>query len=98
MLIRTGSRQGSLGTWSNLRVLVLSNVIIYVSTGIHVAAIVWNRLEAKQLVSGAMNGLFSPSYDGRHEMDVFEDGMRKQLAMAVFSLAINVSTLATDDN
>ena len=39
-----------------------------------------------------MDGLFSPSYDGRREMDVLEDRMHKQLAMAVFSLAINVSS------
>ena len=71
--------------------LVLSTVAIYMSTGTYVAALIWNRVQANQLVSRAMDGLFSPSYDGPHEMAVFEDSMRKQFSMAVFGLEINVS-------
>ena len=71
--------------------LVLSTVVIYMSTGTYVAALIWNRVQANQLVSRAMDGLFSPSYDGPHEMAVFEDAMRKQFSMAVFGLEINVS-------
>ncbi|PIL28294.1 hypothetical protein GSI_09582 [Ganoderma sinense ZZ0214-1] len=59
------------------------------STGIYVAALIWNRWEANHLVSGAMDGLFSPSYDGRREMAAFDGGMRKQFSMAVFGLEIN---------
>ncbi|KAM5536531.1 hypothetical protein V8D89_009808 [Ganoderma adspersum] len=59
------------------------------STGTYVTALIWNRVQANQLVSRAMDGLFSPSYDGPHEMAVFEDAMRKQFSMAVLGLEIN---------
>ena len=84
------SRRGSLAQ-ARVKVLVLSNILIYTSAATYVAALVWNRTQANRLVSGAMDGLFSPSYDGLHEMAVFEDGMRKQFSMAVFALEVNVS-------
>ncbi|KAM5536539.1 hypothetical protein V8D89_009816, partial [Ganoderma adspersum] len=76
-------------THTNVRILVFSTVLLYLSNGTYVAALIWNRTQANRLVLGAMDGLFSPSHDGAHEMGVFEDGMRKQRSMAVFALQIN---------
>ena len=86
------SRHRSL-THTNVRILVFSTVLLYLSNGAYVAALIWNRTQANRLVLGAMDGLFSPAYDGAHEMGAFEDGMRKQCSMAVFALQINVRSI-----
>ena len=76
---------------ASVRVLVLSTVGFYMSTGTYIAALVWQRSQVHRLVSGATNGLFSLSYDGEREMAVFGDLMRKQSWMAVISLEMSVS-------
>ncbi len=90
MLTPNDSRQGSLARF-NARVLIFSTILIYLSTVTYLAALVWNRVQANHLVSGAMDGLFSPSYDGPHEMAVFEDAIRKQFVMSLFGIEVNVS-------
>ncbi len=85
-----GSRQPGSFAHTNTKVLVLSTVLLYMTTGTYVAALLWNRWRAYRLVLGATNGGFSPLYDGYQEMAVFEDAVRKQSWMAVIALEVNV--------
>ncbi len=88
-LMPEGSQQGSFAR-TNTKVLILSTVVLYTSTGTYIAALVWNRSQANHLVLGATSGLSSVSYDGHQEMAAFEDTVRKQSWMAVIALVLNV--------
>ncbi|PIL28302.1 hypothetical protein GSI_09591 [Ganoderma sinense ZZ0214-1] len=85
-------RQGSL-TQTNTRVLILSTGLLYLSTGTYVAALMWNRSQAKNLVLGATKGLFSASYSDHWQQDIaaFEDAVWKQSWMTATALVLNPS-------
>ena len=85
-----GSRQESRAR-VNVWILIFSTIAFYVSTGIYIAAVIWNQSQVHHLVSGAMGGLFSQSYDGRREISMFGDLVRKQSWMAVIALEASVS-------
>ena len=70
--------------------LVLGTLLLYLSTGTYVAALMWNRWQGHYLVLGATNRGFSPSYDGYREMAVYEEAVRKQSWIAVIALEVNV--------
>ena len=84
-----GSHHRSLAQTS-VRILVLSTILLYLSNITYIAALIWNRTQENHLISGALDGLFSSSYDAPREMAVFEDGMRKQSPMAILALEVNV--------
>lgn len=73
--------------------LVLGTLLLYLSTGTYVAALMWNRWQAHYLVLGATNRGFSPSYDGYREMAVYEEAVRKQTWMVVIALEVNVRVI-----
>ena len=78
------SGRGSLAH-ANAKILLLSTVLLYLFAGTYLGTLVWNRTLANRVVSGAMEGLFSPSYDGRGEMAAFEEVARKQSWVAVIA-------------
>ena len=89
LMFRRGSREGSRAR-TNTRVLVLSTILLYASTGTYIAALVWNRSQANRLVVGATDGLYSASYDGRRDTAAFEDALWGQSWMAVIALESSV--------
>ena len=84
-----GSRQGSLRQ-TRTRMLILSTVLLYMSTGTSLIALMWNRSQANNLVLGAASGLFSPSYDGLQGMVAFKAAVWKQSWMTAITLVWNV--------
>ena len=95
MLKSQDSRQGSLAQ-TNTKVLVLSTVLLYLSTGTYIAALIWNRSQANRLVLGATDGLYSASYDGQQGIAAFEDALRGQSWMAVIALESRVGPTITN--
>ncbi|KAM5536546.1 hypothetical protein V8D89_009823 [Ganoderma adspersum] len=81
-------RQGSLAQ-TRTRMLILSTVLLYMSTGTSLIALMWNRSQANDLVLGAAGGLFSPSYDGLQEMAGFKAAVWKQSWMTAITLVWN---------
>lgn len=54
------------------------------------AAFVWNRASVSRIVSEAMDGLFSSTYD-RTSLAVYSQAVLKQSWMATIALGANVS-------
>ncbi|KAM5536551.1 hypothetical protein V8D89_009828 [Ganoderma adspersum] len=73
----------------NVKVLVLSTILLYLSTSTYLAALIWNRSQANYLVLGATTDLFSPVYDGKQEISAFEDTVWKQSWMTVTAVVAN---------
>ncbi|PIL36321.1 hypothetical protein GSI_00009 [Ganoderma sinense ZZ0214-1] len=80
--------QGSLAR-TNARVLLLSTILLYLSTATYMAALIWNQSSSDRLVTRATNGLFSPSYDGRGDVAVFQDVVSRQSWMLTVVTIIN---------
>ncbi|KAM5541164.1 hypothetical protein V8D89_005093 [Ganoderma adspersum] len=81
-------RRGSL-SHTNSRVLLLSTVLLYVSTGTYMAALIWNSSTWNHVVVKSTDSLFSPSYDGQREIAEFQDIVRRQSWMMTVSTVIN---------
>ena len=90
-----GSGRGSLAH-TNTKILLLSTVLLYLFTGTYIGTFAWNRTLANRVVSGAMDSLFSPSYDGSGEMAAFEEAVRKQswVAAIAFDAIVRATTLS----
>ncbi|KAM5532362.1 hypothetical protein V8D89_013956 [Ganoderma adspersum] len=83
------SHRGSFSQ-TNFRVLLLSIVLLYLSTVMYMAALVWNWWSAYRLTSRATDDLFSPSYDGRGELVALDQATCNQSWVATIALGINV--------
>ena len=88
-LTSLSSRQGSVRQ-TRTKMLILSTILLYLSTGTSLIALMWNRSQANNLVLGAASGLFSPSYDGLQEMEAFKAAVWKQSWMTAITLVWNV--------
>ncbi|PIL34894.1 hypothetical protein GSI_02681 [Ganoderma sinense ZZ0214-1] len=80
--------RGSL-SHTNARVLLLSTVLLYLSTGTNMAALIWNSSTWNHVAMKATDGFFSASYDGQQEITEFQDAVRKQSWMMTVSTVIN---------
>ncbi|KAM5538776.1 hypothetical protein V8D89_007498 [Ganoderma adspersum] len=81
-------RRGSL-TQTNVRIPLLSTTLLYISTGTYIAALAWNQSSAVSLVGRAVDGLYSPSYDGPEEISAFQEVVRRQSWMETTATATN---------
>ncbi|KAI1781844.1 hypothetical protein LXA43DRAFT_907514, partial [Ganoderma leucocontextum] len=82
------SRRGSL-SHTRVRILLLSTVLLYVSTGVYMAALIWNASTWNHVVVRATDSFFSPSYDGPEEIAEFQGAVRTQSWMLTVSTVIN---------
>lgn len=90
-LMSRDSCQGS-AAQTNGRILLVGTVLLYLSTTIYMAALVWAWSEENHLISKAVDGLFSSTYSRRDEIATFEHALHKQSWMMTVALAVNVVT------
>ena len=76
------------------RILVLVNALLYVSTASYMAAIIWMWSNGNHFMSKTMDGLSSPSYDGRYDVAAFQHALQQQSWMLTIAIAIIVSVTA----
>ncbi|PIL36320.1 hypothetical protein GSI_00008 [Ganoderma sinense ZZ0214-1] len=76
-------------TSSSVRVPLLGTLILYLSTGTYMAALVWNQSSSNRIVTRATSGLFSPSYDGRAGIATFQDAVLAQSWMLTIAAVLN---------
>ncbi|KAM5542712.1 hypothetical protein V8D89_003673 [Ganoderma adspersum] len=71
------------------RVILFSTVLLYLSTATYMGALIWAWSSGNRLISGATDGLFSPTYDGR-DMAAFIHRVHQQSWMMTITLAVNI--------
>ena len=74
--------------------MLFSTVLLYLSTSVYMGALIWAWSSGNRLISGATDGLFSPTYDGR-DIAAFIHSIHQQSWMMTITLAVNVGTWLT---
>ena len=67
--------------------------MLYASTTLYMAALVWNHASMTGILSQATSGLFSETFNGIESLDALEVTVLKQSWMATVALGINVSPI-----
>ncbi|KAM5536547.1 hypothetical protein V8D89_009824 [Ganoderma adspersum] len=75
---------------ASIRIPLLSTIILYASTSMYMASLVWNWRSMIQIICGANEGIVSDSYDGDASLLAFEKVVFKQSWMATIALGINI--------
>ncbi|KAI1783405.1 hypothetical protein LXA43DRAFT_1132551, partial [Ganoderma leucocontextum] len=75
---------------TNVRILLLGTVLLYVSTATYMAALIWAWSNGNNLIAKAKDGLFSPSYDARDDIAAFEHAIQQQSWMLTIAAGVNL--------
>ena len=91
-LKRVLHRKGS-STLVTGRVLLLSVLILYAMTSMHMASLVWNGVSVSRTVTDEIEGLLSSVYDAQKSLEQIEKAVNAQSWMMTAAAGINVSSI-----
>ncbi|PIL28303.1 hypothetical protein GSI_09592 [Ganoderma sinense ZZ0214-1] len=77
-------------TNASIRIPLLTTVVLYASTSLYMAGLIWNWTSVTRIIREANEGLSSESYDGAANLISLENAVFKQSWMATAGLAANV--------
>ncbi|KAM5536545.1 hypothetical protein V8D89_009822 [Ganoderma adspersum] len=83
-------RRGSMQAVTSIRIPLLSTIILYASTTVYMAGLVWNWRSVTRIVAEINEGIVSDGYDGRATLLVLEKDVLKQSWMVTIALGINI--------
>ena len=77
---------------TSIRIPLLSTIILYASTIVYMAGLVWNWRSVARIVAEVNEGIVSvDGYDGRASLLALEKNVLKQSWMVTIALGVNVS-------
>ena len=87
--LRNSRRRASSNT--PIKIPLLSTIVLYASTTVYMAGLIWNWTSVARIIAEANDGLLSDGYDGRASLLALENAVLKQSWMATIALGVNVS-------
>ncbi len=83
--------RGSLHANTSITIPLLSTIILYASTTVYMAGLIWDWASVTRIVSEVNTGILLDGYDGRENLYAFERPVLKKSWMVTIALGINVS-------